>query len=69
MLPGRVVSVDWLLPTALAPVSFALAGALSKVLAPRSIILAGALAGGAIMVALLRTPGVRGLETAPKHSS
>jgi hypothetical protein len=33
------------------------------VLAARSIILAGSFAGGAIMVALLRIPGVRGLET------
>jgi MFS family permease len=62
-LLGRVVSVDWLLPTALAPVSFALAGALSKVLTARSIILAGSLVGGVSMVALLRISGVRGLET------
>lgn len=60
---GRVASVDWLAATALAPVSFAIPGALSGVFSARSIILAGALAGAAVMVLLLQVPGVRHPES------
>jgi hypothetical protein len=62
-LLGRVVSVDWLVPTALAPVSFAVAGMLSGVFPARSVMLAGAILGGAVMIVLLRVPGVRNPET------
>jgi MFS family permease len=61
-LLGRVSSVDWLVTTALAPVSFALAGTLSARFPARSIILAGALVGGTAMVLLLRVSGVRDPE-------
>lgn len=62
-LLGRVVSVDWLVPTALGPVSFALAGTLSGVFSARSVILAGSLAGAVVMALLLRVPGVRDPES------
>lgn len=62
-LLGRVVSVDLLVATALGPASFALAGLLSREYSARSIILVGSLIGAAVMVALLRVPGVRDPET------
>ncbi|MGH8887094.1 MAG: MFS transporter [Egibacteraceae bacterium] len=61
-LLGRVSSVDWLVCTALAPASFALAGTLSAAFSARSVILAGSLVGATAMVVLLRIPGVRDPE-------
>jgi MFS transporter, DHA3 family, tetracycline resistance protein len=58
-LLGRVASVDLLVSTALGPVSFGLAGLLSTVFSARDVIVAGSLAGAAIMITLLRVPGVR----------
>jgi hypothetical protein len=61
-LLGRVVSVNWLVATALAPLSFALAGMLSRVLSARSIIFVGSLIGACTLIVLLRAPNVRDPE-------
>ena len=61
-LLGRVSSLDWLLSTALVPVSFALTGPVSGLLGPETTIIVASLVGAALINALLFLPGVRDPE-------
>jgi MFS family permease len=73
-LRGRVASVDWLVSTALTPVSFALTGPLAAAFGAVAVLLwAGILAGGSTLVVLYAAPGLRaedgGLARAQAESS
>jgi MFS-type transporter involved in bile tolerance (Atg22 family) len=63
-LLGRVSSLDWLVSTALVPISFALTGPVSEVLGPETTIVVAALVGAALMSVMFVLPGVRD----PEHS-
>jgi predicted MFS family arabinose efflux permease len=66
-LLGRVSSVDWLVSTALIPVSFALAGPLAEALGARTVLLGAGIAGAALGLAFLLVPGVRDPERDPER--
>lgn len=62
-LLGRVSSIDWMLSTMLAPVSFALVGPVSSLIGVRATLIASGLAGGAVLVAaLVAVPELRRAE-------
>ncbi len=64
-LLGRVSSLDWMVSTALIPVSFALAGPLGEAFGAQAV-LAGAGAAGLVFgLAFLLVPGVRDPERTP----
>ena len=58
-LLGRVSSLDWLVSTALLPLSFALTGPVAVAIGARSTLLLAGLAGGAITLGALFLPGMR----------
>jgi DHA3 family tetracycline resistance protein-like MFS transporter len=64
-LLGRVSSVDWLMSTALIPVSFALTGPLAAALGTKTVLLGAGIAGAAASMAFLLIPGVRDPERVP----
>ncbi len=61
-LLGRVSSLDWLISTALLPLSFALAGPVSAALGARTTLIAAAVLGGIVTFAALFLPGMRAIE-------
>ena len=61
-LLGRVTSVDWLVSTALVPVSFALTGPVATELGADVTMVAASLVGAVLMIMLLFVPGVRDPE-------
>lgn len=61
-LLGRVASLDWLVSTALVPVSFALAGPAAGLFGPGPTIVAAGVLGSFLMGVLLFVPGVRDPE-------
>jgi MFS family permease len=61
-LLGRIASLDWMMSTALVPVSFALTGPVSAALGAETTVIAAAIAGAVIMGGLLFLPGVRDPE-------
>ena len=62
-LLGRVSSIDWMLSTMLAPVSFALVGPVSSLIGVRATLIASGLAGGAVLLAaLVAVPELRRAE-------
>jgi MFS family permease len=61
-LLGRVSSLDWLVSTALVPLSFALTGPVSDVLGPETTIVVAGLLGAVLMSLMFFVPGVRDPE-------
>lgn len=61
-LLGRVSSLDWLVSTALVPVSFALTGPVSGAIGEGPTLVAAGLIGSVLMAGLLFWPGVRDPE-------
>jgi hypothetical protein len=68
-LLGRVSSLDWLMSSALVPVSFALTGPVSAALGAENTVVGAALLGAFLMGVLLFWPGVRDPERAPKATA
>lgn len=64
-LLGRVSSLDWLVSTALVPLSFAITGPVAAALGPETTIIVASLLGAAIINALLFWPGVRDPDRVP----
>jgi DHA3 family tetracycline resistance protein-like MFS transporter len=64
-LLGRVSSLDWLVSSALVPLSYALTGPAADVFGAGPTMVAGALLGGVATIALLFIPGVRDPERLP----
>ncbi len=64
-LLGRISSLDWLVSSSLAPVSYALTGPAADLLGPQSTVLWAGILGGVLMGALLFVPGVRDPERLP----
>ncbi|CAN5461003.1 tetracycline efflux MFS transporter Tet(V) [soil metagenome] len=64
-LLGRVASLDWLMSIGLMPLSFALAGTLTRWFSAGAIIVAAAVTGATVLVGLLFVPGVRAPERTP----
>jgi hypothetical protein len=67
-LLGRVSSLDWLISTALLPVSFALTGPVSAVIGVRETLIGAGIIGGVVTFAALYLPGMRLPETSPRHA-
>jgi hypothetical protein len=63
-LLGRVSSLDWLVSTALVPVSFALTAPISGIIGPNETMIGAGVVGALFMGALLFVPGVRDPERA-----
>ncbi len=61
-LLGRVSSLDWLVSTALVPVSFALTAPIAGLIGPADTMIGAGLIGAVLMGALLFVPGVRDPE-------
>jgi hypothetical protein len=61
-LLGRVTSVDWLVSTALVPVSFAATGPVAEAFGADVTMVAAALLGAVLMIMLMFVPGVRDPE-------
>jgi MFS family permease len=61
-LLGRVSSLDWLVSTALVPVSYALTGPVAGAIGAQATMVAGGLVGAVFMGGLLFWPGVRDPE-------
>jgi MFS family permease len=61
-LLGRVTSVDWLVSTALVPVSFAATGPVAEAFGADVTMIAAALLGAVLMIMLMFVPGVRDPE-------
>jgi DHA3 family tetracycline resistance protein-like MFS transporter len=61
-LLGRVSSLDWLVSTALVPVSFALTAPISGIIGPADTMIGAGVVGAVAMGALLFVPGVRDPE-------
>jgi hypothetical protein len=61
-LLGRVSSLDWMLSTALVPLSFALTAPVAAILGAGPTMVIASLLGALLMVALLYLPGVRDPE-------
>jgi hypothetical protein len=68
-LLGRVSSLDWLISTALLPVSFALTGPVSAVIGVRETLIGAGVIGGVVTFAALYLPGMRLPETSPRHAA
>jgi DHA3 family tetracycline resistance protein-like MFS transporter len=68
-LLGRIASLDWMVSTALVPVSFALTGPVSAVLGPETTVIGAAVLGALLMGGLLFLPGVRDPERSPEGRS
>jgi DHA3 family tetracycline resistance protein-like MFS transporter len=64
-LLGRVASLDWMVSTALIPVSFALAGPLGEAFGAQAVLLGAGAAGLVFGLAFLLVPGVRDPERTP----
>jgi DHA3 family tetracycline resistance protein-like MFS transporter len=64
-LLGRVSSFDWLISTALLPVSFALAGPVAQAFGARAALVGAGVIGGLITLGFLFLPGMRAPERAP----
>jgi MFS family permease len=67
-LLGRVKSVDWLLSTALVPLSFAITGPVAGWLGVEAVMLGAGILSSILTVAFFFLPGMRDTET-PGHSS
>jgi hypothetical protein len=63
-LLGRVSSLDWLISTALLPVSFALTGPISSLIGSRETLIGAGVLGAIITFAALYLPGMRAPEAA-----
>ena len=63
-LLGRVSSLDWLISTALLPLSFALTGPVSAAIGTRETLMTAGILGAIITFAALYLPGMRDPETA-----
>jgi DHA3 family tetracycline resistance protein-like MFS transporter len=63
-LLGRVASLEWLIATALMPVSYALAGPVSAYLGARATLIGAGILGSALTLAFLLLPGIRSVEAA-----
>jgi MFS family permease len=61
-LLGRIASLDWMMSTALVPVSFALTGPVSAALGAETTVIGAAVVGALLMGGLLFLPGVRDPE-------
>jgi hypothetical protein len=68
-LLGRVSSLDWLISTALLPVSFALTGPVSSLIGTRQTLIGAGLLGAVITFAALYLPGMRAPESQIATSS
>jgi predicted outer membrane lipoprotein len=64
-LLGRVSSLDWMLSTALVPVSFALTAPIAAALGAGPTMVIAALLGAILMCALMFVPGVHDPEREP----
>jgi hypothetical protein len=64
-LLGRVASVDWMVSTALIPLSFALVGPLAAAFGAEAVLLAAGFCGALVTFAFLFVPGVRDPERVP----
>ena len=64
-LLGRVASLDWMVSTALIPLSFALAGPLGEAFGAQAVLLGAGAAGLVFGLAFLFVPGVRDPERTP----
>jgi DHA3 family tetracycline resistance protein-like MFS transporter len=67
-LLGRVSSLDWMVSTALIPLSFALAGPLGEAFGAQAVLLGAGAAGLVFGLAFLLVPGVRDPERTPLPS-
>lgn len=63
-LLGRVSSFDWLISTALLPISFVLAGPIAEALGVRATLIGAGAIGGLATLGFLFLPGMRTLERA-----
>ena len=64
-LLGRVSSLDWMVSTALIPLSFGLAGPLGEAFGAQAVLIGAGAAGLVLGLAVLLIPGVRDPERAP----
>ena len=64
-LLGRVSAIDWMVSTALAPLSFALVGPLSDQIGARETLVGAGLVSGVVLLAFyLAIPGMRDIDRA-----
>ena len=64
-LLGRVSAIDWMVSTALAPLSFALVGPLSDQIGARETLVGAGLVSGVVLLAFyLAIPGMRDVDRA-----
>ena len=68
-LLGRVSSLDWLISTALLPLSFALCGPVAVAIGARTTLVVAGLGGAVITFAALFLPGMRLPEQASEQAS
>lgn len=68
-LLGRISSLDWLISTALMPVSYALAGPVAALLGTRTTLIGAGVVGSVITLAFLFLPGMRRREVARERSA
>lgn len=68
-LLGRVSSLDWMVSTALIPLSFALAGPLGEAFGAQAVLIGAGAAGLVLGLAVLLIPGVRDPERTPVASA
>ena len=61
-LLGRIASLDWMVSTALVPVSFALTGPVSAALGAETTVIGASIVGALLIAGLLFLPGVRDPE-------
>jgi hypothetical protein len=65
-LLGRVSSLDWMVSSALVPVSYALVGPVSRLIGVReTLMLAGLIAGSVLVTVLIAVPDLRAREPEP----
>jgi hypothetical protein len=67
-LLGRVSSFDWLISTALLPISFALAGPIAGALGVRTTLMAAGAIGGCATLGFLFLPAMRAPEREPRDA-
>jgi DHA3 family tetracycline resistance protein-like MFS transporter len=68
-LLGRVSSFDWLISTALLPVSFMLAGPVAHAFGARAALVGAGVIGGVITLGFLFLPGMRAPERIPARTA
>ena len=68
-LLGRVSSLDWLISTALVPVSFILTGPISNAIGVEETLIGAGLIGSLTTFAFLLIPGIQGYGEGREHGS